>query len=122
MPEVTVKGFPAGEHTFVKQRLEQHFMDILSAVKGIDSEMRYSHSRYGKPWIFARHHRKMGDINLDVTEKLVAMAVALSIMRIVPDANGMVTDVPCVVIDDERTRRIGMLEDKPLRRRGLIVW
>lgn len=72
-------------------------------------QMRYSRSREGMPWILARHHRKMGDLTIETAEQLVAMAVALGIMRIVPHED-MPHDVPYVVIDDERIRKTEIVE------------
>lgn len=104
-----VPGFTGKPHVFRRDRLEKHYISILSAVKGMPEQMRYSRSREGMPWILARHHRKMGNLTIETAEQLVAMAVALGIMRIVPHEN-MPHDVPYVVIDDERIRKTEIVE------------
>lgn len=118
---VYIAGFTGNAHMFRRDRLEKHYIDILSAVKGMPEVMRYSNSKEGMPWIMARHHRKMGDINMDITEKLVVMAVTLGIMRIVRHKN-MPSDVPYVVIDDSKLRKMEMMEPEGSRRKALLTW
>ena len=119
---VTVPGLTEGAHTFCRSRLEEKYMFVLSAVKGLPRVMRYSNCPEGAPWILARGHgSRYEGATLDSAERLLVMAVALGIVRVMkPSCDSC--DVPNVVIDDERLRKMEMMQPKHSRRFSLLNW
>lgn len=97
-------------------------MFVLSAVKGLPRVMRYSNRPEGAPWILARGHgSRYEGATLDSAERLLVMAVALGIVRVMkPSCDSC--DVPNVVIDDERLRKMEMMQPKHSRRFSLLNW
>ena len=119
---VTVPGLTEGAHTFCRSRLEEKYMFVLSAVKGLPRVMRYSNRPEGAPWILARGHgSRYEGATLDSAERLLVMAVALGIVRVTNPASDS-CDVPNVVIDDERLRKMEMMQPKHSRRFSLLNW
>lgn len=118
---VSADGMEMGVHTFSLSRLTEHYMDIVSFVKGLPVGLRYSKNRGGMAWVYARHHRTAGTINLQAAEQVVAMSLALGVMKKVERR-----DIPCdvlyVVINDSGIRRREMTEPKSVRRCGLTRW
>jgi hypothetical protein len=119
---LTVRGFFGTTHTFCAKRLNEKYMFILSALKGLPRSMRYSSSHTGKPWIMARgSESKYEGATLETAERLLVMAVALQMVRILnPVCEAC--DVPNVVIEDEKLRKLEMMYPKNVRRSSLINW
>ena len=119
---VTVPGLTEGAHTFCRSRLEEKYMFVLSAVKGLPRVMRYSQRTEGAPWILARGHgSRYEGATLDSAERLLVMAVALGMVR-VTNPTSESCDVPNVVIDDERLRKLEMMQPRKARRFSLLNW
>lgn len=119
---VTVPGMAGGAHTFCRSRLEEKYMFVLSAVKGLPRVMRYSQRPEGAPWILARGHgSRYEGATLESAERLLVMAVALGMVRVMKPSSSS-CDVPNVVIDDERLRKMEMMQPKRTRRFSLLNW
>lgn len=119
---ITVPGLSTGEYIFCRERLEEKYMYILSAVKGLPHALRYSENREGAPWILARGEgSRYKGVMLESVEHLLVMAVALRMARILKPRCAA-CDVPNIVIDDERLRKLEMMQPKSARRYALINW
>ena len=119
---IQVKGMTRGIHVFNTSRIEDEFNRILSAVTKLPKSMRYSSSPEGKAWITARSgNGPLSGMSLLTTERLMAMAIALKIIRIVPHAE-LPCDIPFVVIDDTRLHRQEMTMPRSQRHWALVKW
>lgn len=119
---ITVPGLTGDAHTFSRDRLQGKYMQILSAVKKLPRVMRYSQRPEGVPWILARGRgSRYEGAMLDSVERLLVMAVALGMVRVLKPASDS-CDVPCVVIDDNRLRKMEMMQPRRTRRYSLLNW
>lgn len=121
-PCISVNGMTKGVHVFNPERIQEEFNRILSAVTKLPRFMRYSSSPYGAAWIMARSgDGPLGGMSLLTTERLMAMAIAVNIIRIVPH-NELPCDIPFVVIDDLRLHRQEMTKPRLERNWALVRW
>lgn len=119
---ITVPGLRESAHTFHKDRLQAEYSSILSAIKKLPRKMLRSNNPGGAPWIAARSYGSGYDgCTLDTMEKLVAMGIALNIIRIVKTEQP-VSDVPNIVIDDERIILEEKLKPKEKQRSFITRW
>lgn len=122
LPCIRVDGMTCGEHVFNRERLQKEFNKILCAITKLPASFRYSLNPDGKAWIMARTgNGSLSGMSLQTTERLVTMAIALGIMRIVPH-DELPCDVPFVVIDDLRLHRIEMTLPRCQRNWILVKW
>lgn len=121
-PCIRVKGMTEGVHVFNKERIQKEFNRILCAVTKLPKSMRYSSSPEGKAWIMARAgNGPLSGMSLQTTERLISMAIALGIIRIVPH-DELPCDIPFVVIDDLRLHRQEMTLPRLQRNWALVKW
>lgn len=121
-PCVSVEGMTQGVHVFNKNRIQDEFNKILLAVTKLPVSLRYSHNPLGKAWIMARTGKgPLGGMSLLTTERLMVMAIALKIIRIVPHEE-VPCDIPFVVIDDLRLHRQEMTKPRLQRNWALVKW
>lgn len=115
---ITVPGMTCGAHTFHKERLEKHVVQIVCGLKKLPRIMRYSHSPDGVPWFIARRLKGM---SLETAEALLVMGIAVGVVRVTGRKNKW-CEVSYVVIDDKKTSRKERMKPEKLRRYGLINW
>lgn len=119
---VTVPGLSGSKHTFCVNRLQEKYMYILSALKGLPRKMRYSLRHEGMPWIYARGEgSRYEGVTLETAERLIVMGVALGMVRIL-EPFCQSCDILNVVIDDEKIRKMEMMYPREVRRGSLINW
>ncbi len=122
LPCIRVNGMTGGEHIFNTERLQKEFNKVVCAITKLPVSFRYSTNPGGKAWIMARTgNGPLSGMSLQTTERLVTMAIALGIMRIVPH-DELPCDVPFVVIDDLRLHRIEMTLPRRQRYWALVSW
>lgn len=120
--KIIVPGLTEKEHVFNRKRLEEKYNSILSGVKGLPKKMRYSQNKTGLPWIFARSKgSRFCGMTLESTERLVAMGIALELIRVVKHEESP-CDIPYVVIDDEHLRKTELMKPYIYRRWSLVQW
>lgn len=119
---ISAPGLICGTHRFHRERLENAYLKVLSGVKGLPVGMRYSTGKEGMPWVCAcgKGSRYYG-ISTETVERLIVMAIALEMMRVVPHPE-IPCDLPYVVIDDSRMRRIELMQPRAARRRSVVKW
>ena len=102
---VAVCPFLSSAHTFSRKRLERKASFIICALKKLPKALRRSNGCDGQPWIVSRHIVSQGkDYALDVMDRLLAMAVGLDMVSVcIPE--GAPSDMPYIVIEDERIIR-----------------
>lgn len=121
-PCINVNGLTQGKHVFNKERLQKEFNKVLCAVTKLPASLRYSSNPKGKAWIMARTgNGSLSGMSLQTTERLIAMAIALGIMRVVPHEE-IPCDIAFVVIDDIRLHRQEMLLPRQQRNWMLVKW
>lgn len=119
---ITVPGFQGKAHTFRRGRLEEQYSTVLSAIKKLPRVMLHSQSPGGVPWILARSRGSSYDgCTLDVAERLLVMGIALNIVRVV-NSTTSASDVPYVVIDDDRLIRVELMKPEAERRDIIARW
>lgn len=106
---VVVPPFLTDAHAFSLSRLKKQVGFLVCALKMLPKTLRRSNGCSGQPWIEARHVPAMGnDIGLDVTDRLLAMAAALEMVSVIRPENAP-SDMPYIVIEDERIIRMSKM-------------
>lgn len=102
---IAVRPFLSNSHVFNKQKLEKRTAFVICAIKKLPKTLRRSNGCSGQPWIVARHILSQDkEYSLDVLDKLLAMAVGLNMVTvIIPE--GAPSDMPYIIIEDERIIR-----------------
>lgn len=107
---ISVPGFMATSHAFSRKRLSSCAGFILGAIKKLPKTLRKSNGCTGQPWIIARRIVSQDkDYPLEVTDKLLSMAVALDYIT-ATHPEGAVTDIFYIIIEDERCRKECMIQ------------
>ena len=98
-----------------KKRLERNASFIICALKKLPKTLRRSNGCEGQPWIVSRHILSQDkDYALDVMDRLLAMAVGLDMVTVsIPE--GAPSDMPYIIIEDERIRA------RPLQERDMAL-
>lgn len=111
---VSVKGMRGVAYTLHLNTLKEEFTPLLSLIRRFPERMFASRNPFGAPWIMICSHGSGFDgCTQETAERLVAMGIALNIIRIV-GYDAMATDIPVIVVDDLRLMREGMLTKKGL--------
>ena len=102
---IAVRPFLATSHAFHKKRLARSASFVICALKKLPKTLRRSCGCEGQPWIVSRHILSQDkDYALDVMDRLLAMAVGLDMVSVsIPE--GAPSDMPYIVIEDERIIR-----------------
>lgn len=102
---VAVRPFLSTSHVFHRRRLERNASFIICALKKLPKTLRRSNGCEGQPWIVSRHILSQDkDYALDVMDRLLAMAVGLDMVTVsIPE--GAPSDMPYIIIEDERIIR-----------------
>lgn len=102
---IAVRPFLATSHAFHKKRLARSASFIICALKKLPKTLRRSCGCEGQPWIVSRHILSQDkDYALDAMDRLLAMAVGLDMVSVsIPE--GAPSDMPYIVIEDERIIR-----------------
>lgn len=107
---VSVKGMRGVSYTLHLNTLKEEFTPLLSLIRRFPERMFASHNPFGAPWIMICSQGSGFDgCTQETAERLVAMGVALDIIRIV-GYDAMATDIPVIVVDDLRLIREGKLK------------
>lgn len=108
-------------HAFHRWKLESKFSYIFSVVKRMLPIFMHSKNPKGAPWVIARRLRD-GDVwELETIEKLLAMAIALDIVYVLrTDEN--VNDIPCIIIYNDRMRRMERMKPPAEQRKCIAKW
>lgn len=109
---VSVKGVRGVSYTLHLNTLKEEFTPLLSLIRRFPERMFASHNPFGAPWVMiCSQGREDERCTLKTADRLVAMGIALDIIRIV-GYDAIATDIPVIVVDDLRLMREGKLTKK----------
>lgn len=102
---IAVRPFLATSHAFHRKRLDRTASFVICALKKLPKTLRRSNGCEGQPWIVSRHILSQEkDYALDVMDRLLSMAVGLDMVTVtIPE--GAPSDMPYIIIEDERIIR-----------------
>lgn len=102
---IAVPPFLSTAHAFSRRRLEDRASFVICALKKLSKTLRRSNGCEGLPWIVARHFVAQDlDYQLDVVDRLLAMAVALDMVTAFIPENAP-SDMLYIIIEDVRIIR-----------------
>lgn len=112
---VSVRGMRGVSYTLHLNTLKEEFTPLLSLIRRFPERMFASRNPFGAPWIMiCAQGSGYEGCTQETADRLVAMGIALDIIRIVGH-DAVATDIPVILVDDLR-----LMREEKLTKKGFV--